>query len=148
MKVILLADIKNVGKKDEIINANDGYARNFLFPKNLALEATKDNLKKLEEKKASVAHKKHLEIEANKVLAEKISKLELKLKVKAGEGGRLFGSVTAKDIAEKLEKEHKIEVDKKKVLLDDAIKTAGITLVEVKLYEGVTTKIKVEISAE
>jgi len=77
-----------------------------------------------------------------------MEKLILKFKVKAGEGGRLFGSVTAKDIAEKLEKEHKIEVDKKKVLLDDAIKTAGITLVEVKLYEGVTTKIKVEISAE
>ena len=77
-----------------------------------------------------------------------MEKLILKFKVKAGEGGRLFGSVTAKDIAEKLEKEHKIEVDKKKVLLDDAIKTAGITQVEVKLYEGVTAKVKVEISAE
>ena len=90
MKVILLQDIKNVGKKDEIINANDGYARNFLFPKNLALEATKDNLLKLQAKKESVAHKKNLEIEEYKKQAEIINKLTLQIKVKAGENGKIF----------------------------------------------------------
>ena len=92
--------------------------------------------------------RKERDLEEAKELSKLVEKLTLKFKVKAGEGGKLFGSVTAKDIAEKLEKEHKIEVDKKKVLLDDAIKTAGITQVEVKLYEGVTAKVKVEISAE
>ena len=91
MKVILLQDIKNVGKKDEIINANDGYARNFLFPKKLALEATKDNLLKLQAKKDSVAHKKNLEREEFKKQAETINKLTLELKVKAGENGKIFG---------------------------------------------------------
>ena len=97
MKVILLQDIKNVGKKDEIINANDGYARNYLFPKNLAIEANKDNLIKLQAKKDSKAHKKELEIEDFKKQAEKINKLVLKLKVKAGENGKIFGGVTSKE---------------------------------------------------
>jgi len=148
MKVILLADIKNVGKKDEIINANDGYARNFLFPKNLALEATKDNLKKLEEKKASVAHKKHLEIEANKVLAEKISKLELKLKVKAGENGKIFGGVTSKEISEELKKQHNIEIDKKKIILKETIKLIGKFAVEIKFGDGVNAKLALDIKSE
>ena len=96
MKVILLQDIKNVGKKDEIINANDGYARNFLFPKNLALEATKDNLLKLQAKKESAAHKKNLEIEEFKKQAEVINKLTLEIKVKAGENGKIFGRSNTK----------------------------------------------------
>lgn len=96
MKVILLQDIKNVGKKDEIINANDGYARNFLFPKNLALEATKDNLLKLQAKKDSKAHKKNLEIEEFKKQAEIINKLTLEIKVKAGENGKIFGRSNTK----------------------------------------------------
>ena len=92
--------------------------------------------------------RKERDLEEAKELSKLVEKLVLKFKVKAGEGGKLFGSVTAKDIAEKLEKEHKIEIDKKKVLLDDAIKSAGITQVEVKLYEGVVSKVKVEIIAE
>ena len=102
MKVILLQDIKNVGKKDEIINANDGYARNFLFPKKLALEATKDNLLKLQAKKDSQAHKKSLEIEEFKKQAEKINNITLDLKVKAGENGKIFGGITAKEISQEL----------------------------------------------
>ena len=100
MKVILLQDIKNVGKKDEIINANDGYARNFLFPKNLALEATKDNLLKLQAKKASKEHKKNLEIEEYKKQAKIKNKLTIEIKVKAGANGKIFGGVTAKEISE------------------------------------------------
>ena len=148
MQVILLQDIKNVGKKDQIINANDGYARNFLFPKKLALEATKDNLKKLEEKKASVAHKKHLEIEANKVLAERISKLELKLKVKAGENGKIFGGVTSKEISEELKKQHNIEIDKKKIVLKETIKLIGRFTVEIKFGDGVNAKLTLDIKPE
>ena len=102
MKVILLQDIKGVGKKDEIINANDGYARNFLFPKKLALEATKDNLLKLQDKKNSVAHKKNTEIAENKKIADKINKIGLTLSVKAGENGKTFGGITSKEIAEEL----------------------------------------------
>ena len=145
MKVILLQDIKNVGKKDEIINANDGYARNFLFPKKLALEATKDNLLKLQAKKASQAHKKSLEIEEFKKQAEKINNITLNLKVKAGENGKIFGGVTSKEIAENLKKQYQIEVDKKKIILAETIKNLGILTVEIKLYEGIIGKLKINI---
>ena len=114
MKVILLQDIKNVGKKDEIINANDGYARNFLFPKKLALEATKDNLLKLQAKKDSQAHKKSLEIEEFKKQAEKINNITLDLKVKAGENGKIFGGITAKEISQELKSKQNMDIDKKK----------------------------------
>ena len=99
MKVILLQDIKSVGKKNQIINANDGYARNFLFPKKLAIEANKENMLKLEAKQASNAHKKNLEIEENKKKAEQIEKITLELKVKAGNNGKTFVGITAKEIA-------------------------------------------------
>ena len=145
MKVILLQDIKNVGKKDEIINANDGYARNFLFPKKLALEATKDNLLKLQAKKDSQAHKKSLEIEEFKKQAEKINNITLDLKVKAGENGKIFGGVSAKEIAQELSKEYKIEVDKKKIDLKEPIKVLGVSTVSVKLFEGVMGSLKVQV---
>ena len=148
MKVILLQDIKNVGKKDEIINANDGYARNFLFPKNLAIEANKDNLLKLQAKKDSKKHKKDLEIEEFKKQAEKINKLVLEIKVKAGENGKIFGGVTTKEIAENLKTQYKIEIDKKKINLSETIKTIGTTTVDIKLYEGIIGKLKVQIIAE
>lgn len=148
MKVILLQDIKGVGKKDEIINANDGYARNFLFPKKMALEATKDNLLKLQDKKNSVQHKKNLEIEENKKIAEKINKIELKLAVKAGENGKIFGGVTSKEIAEELKNKHQIEVDKKKIVLKETIKTIGRFNVEIKFGDGVGAKLMLIIKAE
>ena len=148
MKVILLQDIKNVGKKDEIINANDGYARNFLFPKKLALEATKDNLLKLEAKKASNKHKKDLEIEENKKIAKKIEELTLELSVKAGANGKTFGGITTKEIAEGLKKQHNIEIDKKKIMLKETIKTVGKFLVEIKFGDGVTAKLAVNITPE
>ena len=148
MQVILLQDIKNVGKKDQIINANDGYARNFLFPKKLALEATKDNLLKLQAKKDSKAHHKNLEIEANKKIAKKIEALSLELKVKAGANGKTFGGITSKEIAEGLKKQTGIEIDKKKIILKETIKNLGSFLVDVKFGDGVTAKLAINVIPE
>ena len=145
MKVILLADIKGVGKKDEVINANDGYARNFLFPKNLALEANKENMAKLKSKNDAKAYQKEMDIKAAKELAEKINSITMKLEVKAGENGKIFGGVTAKEIAENLKKEYKIDIDKKKVLLSETIKTIGVHNIEIKLYEGIIAKLKLNV---
>ena len=148
MKVILLKDIKNVGKKDEIINANDGYARNFLLPKGFGIEANKDNLLKLQAKNDSKAHKKELEIEENKKTAKKIGEILLKLKVKAGENGKIFGGVTSKEIAEELKKQYKIEIDKKKIILKETIKTIGTFSVEIKFGDGVNTNLNIEVKPE
>ena len=145
MKVILLADIKGVGKKDEVINASDGYARNFLFPKNLALEANKENMAKLKSKNDAKAYQKEMDIKAAKEIAEKINKITMKLEVKAGENGKIFGGVTAKEIAENLKKEYNINIDKKKVLLSETIKTIGTHNVEIKLYEGIIAKLKLNV---
>jgi len=147
MKVILLADIKGVGKKDEVINASDGYARNFLLPKKLAVLADSGNMSRLNDKKASQAHRKDLELEAAKQAAEKIKDIVLTVKVKAGENGKIFGGVTSKEIAEELKKIHKIEVDKKKVMLKENIKNLGRYNVEIKLYEGVTAKLTVSVES-
>ena len=148
MKVILLQDIKNVGKKDEIINANDGYARNFLFPKKLALEATKDNLLKLQAKKDSQKHKKNLEIEEFKRQADKIKDIVLKIKVKAGANGKIFGGVTAKEISEELKKQYKMDIDKKKIILKETIKNIGRFSVEIKFGDGVSAKLTLAVEPE
>jgi len=148
MKVILLQDIKNVGKKDEIINANDGYARNFLFPKKMALEATKDNLLKLQAKKDSIQNKKNIEIEENKKLAEKIKNITLDLKVKAGANGKTFGGITSKEISEELNKQYKISIDKKKIDLKETIKTLGRFSVDIKFGDGVNAKLSINIQPE
>jgi large subunit ribosomal protein L9 len=145
MKVILKADIKGVGKKGEVINASDGYARNFLFPRGLAIEGTEGNLKTYEAQKATEAKKKAQELESAKELAKKISELTVTLKVKAGDNGKLFGSITSKDISEQIKKQHNIDIDKKKIVLDEAIKVAGTYSVEVKVYPEVSSKIKVTI---
>ncbi len=148
MKVILLQDIKNVGRKDEIINANDGYARNFLFPKNLAIEATKDNLLKLQAKKDSQKHKKNLEIEEFKKQADKIKGITLEIKVKAGSNGKIFGGVTSKEISEELKKQYKMEIDKKKINLKETIKNIGRFSVDIKFGEGISSKLTIEIKSE
>ncbi len=145
MKVILMADIKGVGKKNEIINASDGYARNFLFPKKLAVEANNENMNKLQAQKDSSQYKKDIEKEEAKKMAEKMNKIMVRIIVKAGENGKIFGGVSAKEIAEYLEKEHNIKVDKKKIDLKETIKTLGIHTVEIKLYEGVVGKVKVDV---
>jgi len=148
MKVILLQDIKNVGKKDEIINANDGYARNFLFPKKMALEATKDNLLKLQVKKDSIQNKKNIEIAENKKIAEKIKNITLDLKVKAGVNGKTFGGITSKEISEELSKQYKISIDKKKIDLKETIKTLGRFSVDIKFGDGVNAKLILNIQGE
>ena len=148
MKVILLADIKNVGKKDEIINASDGYARNFLFPKKLAVPADKENMAKLKSRENSKQYKKDQEREKAQEVADKLSKVMIKVKVKVGESGRIFGGVSSKEIAEILKKEHNIEIDKKKVDLKEAIKVLGITTVKIKLYEGIYGSVKVDVLPE
>ena len=132
MKVILKADIKGVGKKDEVINASDGYARNFLFPKNLAVEANKENMSKLKAKQDSAKYQKDKEKEEAIKVADKLSKILLKIKVKAGENGKIFGGVSAKEIAQALSNEYKIEVDKKKIDLKETIKTLGVHNVDIE----------------
>lgn len=146
MKVILNTDIKGVGKKNEVINASDGYARNYLFPKNLAVPADNQNMNILNAKKASQKHKKDLECEEAKKLQEKMKTLVLKITTKAGENGKTFGSITSKEIAENLEKQFKIKVDKKKIVMPEQIKTLGTYIIDVKLFEGVIGKLTVSVT--
>lgn len=148
MKVILKADIKGVGKKDQVINASDGYARNFLFPKNLAVEANKENMSKLKAKQDSNAYKKSQEKEEAKKIAEKLSKILLKIPVKSGENGKIFGGVSAKEISDLLKEEYKIEVDKKKIELKETIKTLGVRTITIKLYEGVNGNLKIDVISQ
>lgn len=143
MKVILLDNIKGVGKKDEVINASDGYARNFLFPKKLAIEATKDNLVKLKAKQDSNQHKKDLEKAKAVEIANKLKDITLKIQVKAGDNGKIFGGVTSKEISENLKSQYNIDIDKKKIVLKENIKVLGTVNVDIKLYEGVSGSLKV-----
>lgn len=148
MKVILQTDVKNMGKRGEVVNASDGYARNFLFPRNLAIPADKQNLTELSAKKSSEAHKKELDrMEAIKV-KEKIEKQALTIKTKAGENGKTFGSITSKEISESIEKEFNEKIDKKKIVIKEQIKSIGSYTVELKLFEGVSAKLKLEIISE
>lgn len=146
MKVILKADVKGLGKKGDIVNTSDGYARNYLFPKGVATEATEGNLKAQEAFKAKEAKKRAEEKDIALELAKKISSLSISINVKTGENGKLFGSITSKDIAEELKKQHNIDFDKKKFVLDEAIKSAGEYSVEVKVYPEISGKLKVIIT--
>lgn len=148
MKIILLQDIKGVGKKDEVINASDGYARNYLFPKKLAVEATKENLGKLESKNEANKFKKQNEKNDAIEVANKLKELVLTIKVKAGENGKIFGGVTSKEISENLKEQYKIEIDKKKIEVKETIKNIGRFTINIKLYEGVNAKLTVNIIAE
>mgnify|MGYP005756962183 FL=1 len=145
MKVILLQDIKGVGKKDQVINANDGYARNYLFPKKLAVEANAGNLTNLKSKQDSNQYRKDLQKEEAIKIADKLKGLNVQIKVKAGENGKIFGGVTSKEISENLKTQHGIEIEKKKIILTETIKTLGTVNVDIKLYEGVTAKLKVQV---
>ena len=148
MKVILKQDMKGVGKKDQIINAADGYARNYLLPKKLAVPADQGNMNNLKAKNESIAYKKGEDLKEAKELAERMKKLTVKIKVKAGENGKLFGAVTAKEISEALKKDFNIDVDKKKIMLNESIKTAGTTRVDIKLNEGVMANVLVMVIPE
>lgn len=147
MKVILLQDVKDLGKKDSVVNVSDGYARNFLFPRKAAIEASEGGLKTIADKNNSVINKKNKELQAAKDLAEKISKIEVSIKAKTGDNGKLFGSITNKDIAAIIKSQHKIEIDKKKIVLNDAIKTTGTYHAEIKVYPEISAKINVIVTA-
>ncbi len=143
MKVIVIKEDKNLGKKNAIIEVNDGYARNFLIPRGMAIEATTAALNEAKAKnKAEQYHKDHQLEEAQK-LAEVMTGYTVKMTSKAGENGKLFGSITSKDVAEALLKQYKKDIDKKKFNMPEAIKSLGLTEVEIKLYAGVSTKLKV-----
>lgn len=148
MKVILLDNIKGVGKKDEIINASDGYARNFLLPKKLAVEANNANMSKLKAKQDSNQYRKNVEKEEAQKIVEKLKGILLKIPVKAGENGKIFGSITSKEIAENLKVQYQIEVDKKKIELKEPIKTLGSFTVQIKLYEGVIGNLKIQMISQ
>ncbi|MDO4535392.1 MAG: 50S ribosomal protein L9 [Clostridium perfringens] len=145
MKVILLQDVKKLGKKGDVVSTSDGYARNFLFPRNLAQEATDSNLHVLNAKKDVERRKKTAEIEAAQKLAEDLRDKVVKIEAKAGDSGKLFGAITSKDIADKINDQFKVKVDKKKIVMD-TIKIAGTYNIEVKLYPEVSTKMKVMVS--
>lgn len=146
MKVILLQDVKDLGKRDAVVNVSDGYARNFLFPRKLALEASEGAMKTIADKKSSVANKKNMEVKAAKELADKLNKIEVTIKAKTGENGKLFGSITNKDIADIIKNEHKIELDKKKIAID-AIKAVGVYQAEIKVYPEISAKVKITVAS-
>lgn len=145
MKVILLEDVKKLGKKGDLVDVADGYARNYLFPRKLAREATEGGIKQLNQEKAALENKKRKELEQAKALAAKLSQMTVTLKVKSGEQGKLFGSVTSKDLSEALKEQHGIEVDRRKIELVEPIKSLGIYEIGVKLAPDVEAKLKVKI---
>jgi large subunit ribosomal protein L9 len=146
MKVLLLADVKGQGKKDQIVDVSDGYARNFLFPKKLAIAADAKVLSEAKSKEESRQFKLKEEKAAAKALADKLSALTVNITASSGGDGRLYGSITSKDIAEKLASQHKIEIDKRKLSLSENIKSYGTYEVEVKVYPEISAKLKVTVS--
>ncbi len=148
MIVILNRDVKGTGKAGDVVKVSDGYARNMLLPKGYATEATEGNIRNLEKQKAVLAEKKAAEKQAAQELAEKINEAEVVIKTKAGENGKIFGSITSKDIADALKEQKKITVDKKKIQLDNPIKGIGEMTVNIKLYPEVTAKLKVSVIAQ
>ncbi|RLL41757.1 50S ribosomal protein L9 [Oceanobacillus piezotolerans] len=145
MKVIFLKDVKGKGKKGEVKNVSDGYARNYLLKNNLAEEATPGSLKVLDAKKRKNAELEQQEKDEAIALKEKFEKINVEIKAKAGDGGRLFGSITSKQIAEALKKQHGYKIDKRKMDLDQPIRALGLTNVPVKLHPDVTGTIKVHV---
>ena len=148
MMVILNRDVKGTGKAGDVVKVSDGYARNMLLPKGYAKEATEGNIRSLEKQKAIAAEKKAEEKARAEEQAKKISELSVTIKTKAGDGGKIFGSITSKDIAEALNKQHGIDVDKKKIQMEAPIKQTGETTVNVKLYFEVSAQLKVIVEAE
>ena len=145
MKVVLLKDVRNMGKRDDILTVSDGYARNFLFPQKLAAEATPGMLKEIERKRAAQdAREAEMRTEAM-AKAELLKNKVIVLQVKCGEKGRLYGSVTSAEVAEALEKQHGIKADKRKIDLGDPIRETGIREISVWLYSGITTKMKLDV---
>ncbi|MEW6523531.1 MAG: 50S ribosomal protein L9 [Bacillota bacterium] len=148
MKVILLQDVKNLGSKGAVVDVAEGYGRNYLLPRGLAIPATSSNLRSLEQVRQSQQNKVDRELAEAKKLANTLRECRVVLKARAGEGGRLFGSVTTRDIAEGLQAQYRVSVDKKKIELSDNIRTLGQHAVQVKLHPKVSVKVTVEVTAE
>ncbi len=148
MKVVLIEDVKKVGKKGEIVELSEAYARNVIIKKGLGLEGTPTNINNAKQKQESNAHKKAVANDEAKILAAQLTKVEATVKVKMGDGGRVFGSVTAKDIADAVEEQYKVELDKKKIEIKDPLKTLGVHDVLVRVHPEITTTIKVNVIAE
>ncbi len=144
MKVVLLADVKGHGKKGELCNVSDGYARNFLFPKKLAVEADSTALNELKNREQSAAHHKQEEINAAKATAQLLEGKTVTVKAKAGSNGKLFGSVTSKEIASEIENSLSVKIDRKKMQVAD-IKNFGEYTAEIKLYQGISAKLTVKV---
>ncbi|AZT89946.1 50S ribosomal protein L9 [Caldicellulosiruptor changbaiensis] len=147
MKVVLLQDVKGLGKKDSIVEVNDGYARNYLIPRKLAAPLTEGLEKHIKEKKEAEQKKKEKELMLAKELADKLEKNYVIIKAKAGENGKLFGSITNKEIADEIKRQLGIDIDKKKVDLEDPIKQIGSYEVSIRLYQGVLAKLKVHVTS-
>lgn len=145
MQVVLLEDVKSLGKKGQIVNVNDGYARNFILKKNLGVEATAKNLNDLKLQKANAEKIAAEQLAAAKELAEKLEGMSVTLSMKAGEGGKAFGSVSGKEITAAAKEQLNLEIDKKKLVLPEAIKTFGTHEVPVKLHKDVTGKLTVKV---
>ena len=146
MKVILLEDVKALGKKGEIVNVNDGYARNFILPKKLGVEANTKNLNDLKLQKANEAKVAAEQLAEAKALAAKIDELSVTVSIKAGEGGRTFGSVSTKEIAKAAADQLHLDIDKKKMVLTDPIRSLGTFEVPIKLHKDVTAKLRVKVT--
>lgn len=148
MKVILNQDIKGQGKKGQLVEVSDGYARNYLLPRKLAQEATNTNINIMNGKNDAEEHRRLVALEEAQAQKEKMEKIEVVLTAKAGENGKLFGSITSRDVAEALTYQHHIKLDKKKFVIPDGIKTLGTTTVDVKIHTGVTGKLKVVVKEQ
>ena len=148
MQVILLKDVKGLGKAGEVKKVSDGYARNMLLPKKLVMEASDSNIKVLERKRAEIEAQRAVDKQVAEEIKAKLENGSINMKSKAGEGGRLFGAITSKDIAEQIEKDYKLQLDKKKIDLSAPIKTLGEHEVELKLFTGVSAKVKVIVTGE
>ncbi|MCS1352668.1 50S ribosomal protein L9 [Mechercharimyces sp. CAU 1602] len=148
MKVIFQQDVKGKGKKGEVKEVADGYARNYLLPNKLAVPASSGNINDLNEKKKREQRRAEEDLQQAEKLAETLGKLEIVITTKAGEGGRLFGAVTSKQISQQVMKDHSIKLDKKKIMLDDPIRHLGVTKVPVKLHPKVTATISVQVVEE
>ena len=145
MKVILLEDVKSLGRKGELVEVNDGYARNFILAKKLGVEATARNMNDLKLKKAHEDKLAAQRLEEAKAFAEELKKVQVTLKIKAGEGGKLFGSISSKEIAQAAKEQQGLDIDKKKLVLPNPIKAVGTTVVPIKLHPQVTGELKVVV---
>ena len=148
MKVVLLQDVKKLGKKGDILEVAEGYARNFLMPQKFAAQATKDTLNQLQQQKSATADRQKRQLEEAKLLASQLAAIEVQVVAKAGEGGRLFGAITTKDIADAAKAQHGVELDRRKMEFTDPIKNLGGATVVIKVHPEVTAEIKIKVIGE